>query len=301
MRAAVSYNAVFGLVDISDPNAPVLLKAYSLGSNIVQLRYVDNKVYVITDSTWLYIVDVQDPQNATVLYSGDHGSGAQWSVLDDLDVEGNLLGIVDGYDMGLQLFDVSDPENPVSAGGEFDMWGGVPRIDIAGGRVNMTKQGVYAAYGSAPTVSLEGHGDPVELTAIGDLVYVASSAGGVDVIQSNAVVSSYSDIEFTINALAADENRVVLATATGLCVLPAYGVGDSEVFRLSLLDGSMLSFGPCANGISYACEWCTNLVEGIWTPFVGTVETNGTSCSVTLPDAAPFNSARAVFLRVSEE
>ena len=300
-RVAVSYNGVFGIVDVSSPTNPVLLKAYSLGSNIVQLRYADDRVYAITDSTYLYIIDVQDPLNANVLYSGDHGSGAQWSVLDDMDVEGTLLGIVDGYDMGLQLLDVSDPENPVSAGGEFDMWGGSPRIDLEAGRVDMTKQGVYAVYGASSTVSLVGHSDPVELKVVGDCVYVASSAGGLDVIQSNSVVASYSDIDFEINALVADENIVLLATESGLCFLSGYRTESSSNCSLNLMFDLGLQYGPLVVEKTYSTEWCTNLVEGIWRPFVGTAETNGTSCTVTLPDAAPFNSARAVFLRVSEE
>ncbi|MBN2686505.1 MAG: right-handed parallel beta-helix repeat-containing protein [Pontiellaceae bacterium] len=297
-RVAVSYNNVFGIVDVSSTTNPVLQATYSLESKIVQLRYENDRVYAITDTEYLYIVDAQDPLNVSVLYSGYHGSYAQWSVLDDMDVEGNLLGIVDGYDMGLQLFDITDPANPVSLDGLFDMWGGYPRIDIEGDDVGMTKQSEYAVFGAESTVSLPDFGDSIELRVVGDLAYVASTAGGLNVIQSNAVAFSYSDVDFSINALDADAHAVVLATETGLCVLQSYGTEVATPICCGLTSVQKLTYGPVVDEKTYSTEWCTNLVEGVWTPFVGVTETNETTCTVTLPEEAPFITEGSLFFRV---
>ena len=198
-RVAVSYDNVFGIIDVSNPTDPVLIQTHSLGNEeIIQLRYDNNKIYTIGDHS-LYIVDVQDPKNPVLLYAGEYGD-RHYQYLKGLDIEGVLLGIYESgeFGSGLMLFDVSDPANPIPVNQREPYEAALARIDTSSNTMH-----------------------------VDDLVYVASTAGGLEVIQSDVVVYSYPDVDFEINAVAADSRVVVLAAEDGLYVSAALNHGPS--------------------------------------------------------------------------
>lgn len=242
-RLAISSKDAFRIIDIADPSMPKLLKSYSIdGCYPGQLRYEEDKIFIL-ENVYSYIIDVSDPlpPDTTLLYSGYHGSGAQWERMDDIDVEGNLLGIIGGYDIGLLLYDISDPSAPVSLDSPDSGWGYPysPRIDIYGGVAHMTSSKTYFT-NKGTLIELDGHSgnnddygnvsSNIELKALADKIYVASSNGGIDVIQSGKVVYSYPDTanQF-VYALDVDGKVVAIAAENGLYTLNAYNEGDKDM------------------------------------------------------------------------
>ncbi len=98
------------LVDISDPNNPILLGNYDTDGKANKVDIVDNIAYVASGTGGLQIIDVSDPQNPTLLgsnpltvSSSSEGQGVE-VVGDTAFVAGNAAG--------LDIVDVSDPTNP---------------------------------------------------------------------------------------------------------------------------------------------------------------------------------------------
>jgi len=107
------------------------IKAISVQGNIVY----GIKIVNCGEGTdpYLIIVDISDPKNPQKISSIYVGSYAQWSKADDLEVQGDYVYIVDSYDMGLTIVNISNLENPVFSQFFVDVgMGGNDKICIRG-------------------------------------------------------------------------------------------------------------------------------------------------------------------------
>jgi len=95
------------IIDVSNPQHPVLVGAYDTPDSAQNLFVSDNIAYVADDEAGLQIIDVSNPQNSALL--GDYYTpGLAESVF----VSDNIAYVAYGY-AGLQIIDVSHPQNPV--------------------------------------------------------------------------------------------------------------------------------------------------------------------------------------------
>jgi nitrous oxidase accessory protein NosD len=234
---AVGVDTLFGILDVSDPTAPTILKSWNVNSTVSQMR-LDGNLLFVRSNTSLLPVDISDPLNVVAKGWQDFGSGAGWSRIDDFDVEAGVAYLVDGYDMGLQIKDFADPENPVSLDGWFDMWEGTPQIDVVGDTIYLTRQHwddgggqrlyiLPVADPDAPTGYLDLASTKTCLSVRNGLAYLACANDGARVIDvgnasSPAEVHRYSGVEGTINGVAVGTNHVYIAGETGLFIAPVY-------------------------------------------------------------------------------
>ena len=236
--AVVLHENAFGLVDVTDPAHPSLLKVYNMGDLQIRHGAWDGiRLYLLCSDLKLYILDLGDPYQVSLQSATYMGSGAAYSRIDDLAFADRRVFCVDGYDMGLQIFEVSDPVQPERLDGWFGIWGGLARVTTTDGKVCITRQSgwenpqqqlcvIDPASPSMPqgTLALDGYplDTPVPLAASRNFVYLLGATGGmaIDIATPSQpkVVRHYSGLTGELRQIAATSERVFVAGEKGLFV-----------------------------------------------------------------------------------
>jgi len=116
----------FAIFDIDPPESAHLVSKINAPYNHYSVQVVGDYAYMTSASQPIYIIDISDKDNPFVATEFDPPGSAMESLL-----VGNLLFIANEYSDGLEVWDVSDPLNPVNAGGAATL--GEPRdLDIYG-------------------------------------------------------------------------------------------------------------------------------------------------------------------------
>ncbi len=236
--AVVIYENAFGLVEVAAPANPSLLKVYNMGDLQIRHGAWDGvRLYLLCSDLKLYILDLSDRYQANLKSATYMGSGAAYSRIDDLAFADRRVYCVDGYDMGLQILEVSDPALPERLDGWFGMWGGFAQVATTEGKVCITRQSgwenpqqqlcvIDPASPSAPqgTLALDGYplNAPVPLAASQNFLYLLSATGAMAVDIANPsqpkVVRHYSGLTGELRQIAATGDRVFVAGEKGLFV-----------------------------------------------------------------------------------
>ncbi len=98
------------IVNVADPTNPVEV-GFMLFECAMGVDVVGNYAYVADNEYGLRVVDVSDPTVPVLV-----GEDSLGLYLCEVDVQGNVAYLVDGWNGGLKIVDVSDPTNPVSVG-----------------------------------------------------------------------------------------------------------------------------------------------------------------------------------------
>ncbi len=108
----------FFIVDISNTNAPVLVKTVTTASSIVDLNVYGNYAYLFTNANTIVIYDITNPNNP-VLKSTTATSITTFSGASGIVVKGSYLYIsgTNGTNGKLYIYDISNPSLPVLKNG----------------------------------------------------------------------------------------------------------------------------------------------------------------------------------------
>jgi len=177
-----------GVVDVSEPAAPVLIGSLEFGHDPpVGIAVAGSHVYVATRFVGLRIFDVRDP-------SAPLPVGVFITQANDVAVSGGYAFVAAGW-RGLQIVDVSDPRSPFLVS-TFD----TPTYLVAGVAVSgttafVTCNGEYLGLGylllvidvSDPALpwlrgSVSGLGYAIDLAVAADVAYVTGRSIGLDVL-----------------------------------------------------------------------------------------------------------------------
>jgi hypothetical protein len=184
------------IIDISDPQDPVLLGSYNSPSMYTwsfSVTVVDSLAY-LTENAWisrLKIIDVSDPENPSLLCSLTTPGSCNYVTVVD-----TLVYVADGYNHGLRIINVSDLEHPTTVGS----------VLTPGQAVSVAVDGdiAYVADGYAG-VSIIDVSDPVSPVLLG--TYNWGWVSSVTVKNSIAYVASYA---LTIADVSDPLNPVIL-------------------------------------------------------------------------------------------
>ena len=126
-KAAIADQGRLHIVDISDRGNPRPVLSFQDDFEYRSIQIEDGKLYLLilyhyANSTepGLIIAEFMDGGGINVLSSITWGS-FQWSSTDDIAVKGDRALVVDSYDRGMDVYDVSDPCYPSRIGGIFCM------------------------------------------------------------------------------------------------------------------------------------------------------------------------------------
>jgi hypothetical protein len=113
--AVVLFTAGMATFDVSNPTEPILLERIvhldSLGG-FTAIEIAGDRAFVTSPPNGLMVYDVSTPSHPVLL-----GSHAMPGYPDDLEVVGDRLYVTAGHDGGLQIFDISEPDQPRRLGG----------------------------------------------------------------------------------------------------------------------------------------------------------------------------------------
>jgi len=95
------------VVDLSNPHNPVLVKTLDLPMQLSCIHGSHDMLYVCAEERYFNLADVTDPDNPTLLYSGDAAAGS---------FPYTSIALDSGYmffnSVGLQVYDISYPGSP---------------------------------------------------------------------------------------------------------------------------------------------------------------------------------------------
>ena len=95
------------VVDLSNPRDPVLVKILDLPMQLSCIHGSHAMLYVCAEERYFNLADITDPDNPTLLYSGDAAAGS--FPYTSIDLDGGYLFF---NSVGLQVYDISDPGSP---------------------------------------------------------------------------------------------------------------------------------------------------------------------------------------------
>jgi len=228
------------VVDISDPNHPVLAASYDTPGNANDIRISGNLAFVADGLDGLRILDISSPTNLVSV--GSLGSlGEAW----DLAVSGQYVYVAAGTE-GLRIVDVSSPATPVLRGTSVISGGLVTGVDISGNLavVAARSAGVHIIDVSNPAspqalgfVHTRGtHSFAADVTVNGNLAYIADASlmdfelGGLKIIDfanpAAPIVSSATSDEFGLSDIALDRNFAIASDFYFINGVPIYDVAN---------------------------------------------------------------------------
>ncbi len=112
-------------IDVSDPGQPSIVSTYSLPGIVLSGRFAPGKfIFTSIDETQNYIdnlriIDISDPNSPTIL--SDFITKTKGHVNY---VNGDHVYVGD-IDIGLEIINIADPQNPVTVGTFYNGWNGV--------------------------------------------------------------------------------------------------------------------------------------------------------------------------------
>ena len=198
---AVVANRLSGLevIDASDPAAPVSVGSYFTEGYAIDVKAVGSYAYVVDRPGGLSVVDLRQSSESGELEAAGMASSAERpattaAVSTDPDAPGATLAAIVTTDTLLELFDVSDPSNPVAVASYRHPERPATGITIAAPRVRFDGslafiadlnppflvQVVDLSAAARPTLvaTYEPSGPPRDVSASGSLVLVAVGDGG---------------------------------------------------------------------------------------------------------------------------
>jgi hypothetical protein len=171
--AVVLFTAGMATFDVSDPTEPILLERFTqLDSpgGFKAIEIVGDRAFVASPPNGLMVYDVSTPSRPVLL-----GSHAMPGYPDDLEVVGDRLYVAAGYDGGVQIFDISDPDQPRHLGG-CDTVGACFAVAVWGSFAYCTD-----GINGIAIVDVADPAHPVFVTRIGGVAYppysIAASGG----------------------------------------------------------------------------------------------------------------------------
>jgi len=184
-RAYVFNYTAFEILDISTPNAPVLLGSYIHDGVGLEGGFADeNYVYAVDPDEGVYIVDITTATAPTVV-----GEMESYYV-DELVVKDNMAYLI-SRNRGFTMFDITDPTLPVELGSYLSVLKAPFRGIIV--RENAVIFGDLNGFlvmdmsdPAVPTEMTEYDDESViDLQNFGDYVVYTSGDGGVDIVRVN--------------------------------------------------------------------------------------------------------------------
>jgi hypothetical protein len=170
------------LVDVSDPTQPTLLKDYrsELGVFVSAVRIADSKAYIATQ-TDLLVFDTSTPASPELIATVPTEANIEDLVVDGTRVYALYWGI--GDYTGFQVFEISDPANPVpSPLYEFEyqsykLAAQEGQVFVAGTRTGLL---AYDATDPDNAFELGGYSPPIRAHCVDAVGSFAAVGGGVD-------------------------------------------------------------------------------------------------------------------------
>jgi Tfp pilus assembly protein FimT len=132
-------NSGLQIIDISNPINPTLTGTYDTPGIAFGVAVVDNYAYVADQAAGLQIIDISDPTNPTLISTYNTPDNAiNVTVVGDYayvaDLNSNLNSDAPNTAAGLQIINISDPNNPTLQG----------RADTPGRAIDVSVVGNYA-------------------------------------------------------------------------------------------------------------------------------------------------------------
>ena len=224
------------VVDVFDPEHPVLLASRDTPGNANDVRVAGTHAYVADGSAGLAVIDVADPRAPFIAGQADTPG-----VATDLVVVGDVVFVADGS-AGVTAVDVSDPAAPTVLG-TVDTPGNARGIDAVDGLLVVADaqggvQIVDAADPSAMVIlgathTRGGFSRAADVAVRGRTAYVADGAwslGGLRVVDFSqpttpVVVGSTNDL-FGLVGVALEDNFVLTADYYFPNAVPIFDVGE---------------------------------------------------------------------------
>ena len=119
-------NSGLQIIDISNPNAPVLAGSYDTSGAARGVQVVGNYAYVADGNSGLQIINISNP--ITPVLAGSYETRGYAS---EVEVVGNYAYVADG-NSGLQIIDISNPNAPVLAGSSYNTIGYAEGVQVVG-------------------------------------------------------------------------------------------------------------------------------------------------------------------------
>ncbi|MDA3892574.1 MAG: hypothetical protein PF517_12995 [Salinivirgaceae bacterium] len=246
------------IYSITDPEMPVRISAISLldypgfspepnEAEIIEFSIQEELLFVLTtyrstiyNNTHpeLAIIDISDINSPTIYGMTGLGSGAQWSRADDMVILNDTAYIIDGYDMGLQIIDVSDKNSISKIGGNgsiMQLGGSIFHISANSNNIFITthelnemkicnKSGIVIG-----TYTFD-NSEEKNLISIGNYVYIVSASGiglidVTDTDQPNKI--DYYATYTNFNNIKTDNQLLYVASKKGLYIFEQYTVLSS--------------------------------------------------------------------------
>jgi hypothetical protein len=255
------------LLDVSDPTAPVLLSRVDAtpnnGSAIARscdlfgdfLYFADPTFVQSTTVAGLWTVDVSDPEDPVLLGTWE---GPQLTAIGHVDVAGGYLyttlATVFPDTIRLQVFDLSDPANPVPAHPQLAAAPGVVGalgLRVVGGRAYLGHDGGLVIYDvSTPTApvllgSVAGF-RAWRVDVVGDRAYTGECVVDVSVPTAPVLLGCFAE-PLNLDKGASDGEVAFIETSTGFAALD---VSDPAAIRRL----GRLVEPACANRVRVAGE-----------------------------------------------
>ncbi|MBD2692064.1 DUF4347 domain-containing protein [Anabaena catenula] len=164
------------IIDISDPNNPVLKGSYDI-SNGRSVKIVGNYAYVADGYSGLQIINISNPAAPTLVGNYDTNGNAL-----DVEIVGNYAYVADSTS-GMQIINISNPAAPTLIG-NYDTNGSALDVEIVGNYA-------YVADGDS-YLEIINISNPAAPTLIGNYYTSGDEALDVEIVGNYAYVASFS-------------------------------------------------------------------------------------------------------------
>lgn len=167
------------MVDVSNPVSPTLQSSYDTPGSALAVDVVDTRTY-LADQSSIQILDSTSPVSPTLLGSFDM---EQQGYAQDIQVVGDRAYVASGgFDGGLKILDVSNPQVPTFLATTTAAATGVSVSDPIACLATVSEgvQCVHIGTADTPTnlVHFDTPGIPHAVQVVGEMVYVADFSGG---------------------------------------------------------------------------------------------------------------------------
>jgi len=98
------------IIDISNPENPVLINNYTSNHSISNIKIVDNTAYIASSDSVVEILDISNPSEPVLLGMFSTSGNARF-----VEVVNNIAYVAENHD-GFEIFDINDYSNPIFLG-----------------------------------------------------------------------------------------------------------------------------------------------------------------------------------------
>ncbi|MCP4725390.1 MAG: T9SS type A sorting domain-containing protein [bacterium] len=189
---AADYSAGLKVIDISDPNDPVMVSEWDAGSTTPSgkaqgVSVSGNYAYMACGSWGIYTIDISDPLNLIQVSRFD----PQYFKSHDVCVSGNYAYVAECY-YGMSILDISDPANPIRVFSSKDADFGAHGWEVIVSE-NVAYLYDYSFGGGLTILDISDHVNPVVLGSFetgdcryklcfsGDHIYATAGSEGLEI------------------------------------------------------------------------------------------------------------------------